>query len=313
MKTKKIPPGDIGSNYKIMKTTFCRVNTKDELRLDGLLFAPEGEARAAVLHIAGRAGNFYANGFLDAMVENYTNAGLALLSVNTRGHDHIADFRVGKTEKIVRMGQAFDIFEECVSDIATWVEFLKNKGFKKIILQGHSQGAAKLVYFLSKESWPEIAAMVLMSPADAPGLLRKYQPEAFAQNLVLAKEMIRSGRGEDLLPDKIRGWYYISAKTFVNEMSGKEADIFPIFDDGDFGKLENIKVPALAFYGENENTLIYSAQKDLEIIAPHLKNPRSKTFVINGADHTYLGKEEIAARMIVDWMENILFEICKRN
>jgi hypothetical protein len=58
------------------------------LRLDGLLFAPEGEARAAVLHIAGRAGNFYANGFLDAMVENYTNAGLALLSVNTRGHDH---------------------------------------------------------------------------------------------------------------------------------------------------------------------------------------------------------------------------------
>gem|GEM_PF-2751899 len=25
-----------------MKTTFCRVNTKDELRLDGLLINPEG-------------------------------------------------------------------------------------------------------------------------------------------------------------------------------------------------------------------------------------------------------------------------------
>jgi len=42
LKTKKIPPEDIGSNYKIMKTTFCRVNTKDELRLDGLLINPEG-------------------------------------------------------------------------------------------------------------------------------------------------------------------------------------------------------------------------------------------------------------------------------
>jgi len=42
LKTKKIPPEDIGSNYKIMKTTFCRVNTKDELRLDGLLINSEG-------------------------------------------------------------------------------------------------------------------------------------------------------------------------------------------------------------------------------------------------------------------------------
>ena len=124
-------------------------------------------------------GVVYANGFLDAMVENYTNAGLALLSVNTRGHDHIADFRIGKTEKIVRMGQAFEIFEECVLDIAAWVEFLKNKGYQKIVLQGHSQGAAKLVYFLSKESQPEIAAMVLMSPPDAPGLsCRKKQRSA---------------------------------------------------------------------------------------------------------------------------------------
>ncbi len=28
-----------------MRTEFCRVNTKDGLRLDGLLFEPEGEAR----------------------------------------------------------------------------------------------------------------------------------------------------------------------------------------------------------------------------------------------------------------------------
>lgn len=78
-----------------MKTTLCRVNTKDGLRLDGLLLAPEGEARAAVLHLPGRAGNFYANGFLDAMARIYTDCGFAFLSVNTRGHDHIADFRVG--------------------------------------------------------------------------------------------------------------------------------------------------------------------------------------------------------------------------
>ena len=289
-----------------MKTTFCRVNTKDELRLDGLLFEPEGEAKAAVLHIHGRAGNFYANGFLDAMAKNYTEAGLALLSVNTRGHDHIADFRIGKTKKIVRIGQAFEIFEECVLDIGAWVEFLKSRGYRKIILQGHSQGASKIVHYLSQNQIPEIASMVLMSPADPSGLLRKYAPEKFARDLALAKEMMASGKGEQLLPDKIRDWYYVSAKTFANEMGGKEPNIFPIFDNGDFGKLESINLPALVFYGQNEDTLVFGAQKDLEIIASHLKNPRSKTFIIENADHTYLDKKEFIARLIVDWVKGLL-------
>lgn len=289
-----------------MRTDFCRINTKDGLRLDGLLFAPEGEAKAAVLHLSGRAGNFYANGFLDAMARIYTDNGLALLSVNTRGHDHIADFRVGDTREIKRIGQAFEIFEECVLDIGAWVEFLKNRGYKKIVLQGHSQGAAKLVYFLGEAPCLEIAAMVLMSPADAPGLLRKYQPESFARNLARAKEMIADGRGEELLPEKIRDWYYISAKTYANEMGGGRTDIFPIFANGDFSRLENIKIPVLAFYGENEDILIYSAQKDLEIIAPHLKNKKSKTVIIEGADHTYFDKENEAAKLIAAWINVVL-------
>ncbi len=284
-----------------MKTEICRVNTKDELRLDGLLFAPEGEARAAVLHVHGRAGNFYANGFLDAMIENYTKAGIALLSVNTRGHDHIADFRIGKTKRIIRIGQAFEIFEDCALDIGAWVEFLENKGFKKIILQGHSQGASKIVYYLGQKPRPETAAVVLLSPADPAGILRKYSPDEFEQNLSLVKEMVARGEGDRLLPDKLRGWYYISAKTFANEMASQEADIFPIFDNGDFGNLEKINKPILAVYGEDEDTLIFDAKKDMAIIAPHLKNPKSTTIIINGADHTYLGKEEFIARAIVDW------------
>jgi len=289
-----------------MKTTLCRVNTKDGLRLDGLLFAPEGEARAAVLHLPGRAGNFYANGFLDAMARIYTDCGFAFLSVNTRGHDHIADFRVGDTLRIKRIGQAFEIFEECVFDINAWVDFLENKGYEKIILQGHSQGAAKLVYFLSEKPRARIAAMVLMSPADAPGLLRKYQPETFARNLTKAKEMIDQARGDELLPEKIRDWYYVSAKTYANEMGGGKADIFPIFDAGDFSKLESVNIPALAFYGENEDILVHSAQEDLKIIAAHLKNSKSKTLIIDGADHTYFKKEEIVAQTIADWINAII-------
>jgi len=59
LKSSRFGNGSWKFNKIKIKTNFCRANTKDGLRLDGLLFAPEGEARAAVLHISGRAGNFY--------------------------------------------------------------------------------------------------------------------------------------------------------------------------------------------------------------------------------------------------------------
>jgi len=44
----------------------------------------------------------------------------------------------------------------------------------------------------------------------------------------------------------------------------------------------------------------------LEIIKKHLVNPGSKTFVIEGAEHTYLGFYQQVSRLIVDWIKEIL-------
>jgi pimeloyl-ACP methyl ester carboxylesterase len=292
-----------------MKTTFCRVNTSDKLRLDGLLFELERKSKIGILHLPGRAGNFYANGFLDAMVQVYIDSGFGFLSVNTRGHDHIADFRIGQTEQLRRIGAAFDIFEECVLDIDAWLEFFRARGYEKIILQGHSQGGSRAVYFLNQKLQSDIVALVLASPADAAGLLKKYSKQFFENDLVKAQDMVVQGRGGELLPCKIRDFYYVSAKSFVDEFGhGSKANIFPIFENGDFAKLENIKVPVLAFYGGKEDICINSPKQDLETIARHLKNPKSKTFIIDDADHTYLGFENKVSRSIVDWINKLYGE-----
>jgi hypothetical protein len=44
----------------------------------------------------------------------------------------------------------------------------------------------------------------------------------------------------------------------------------------------------------------------LGIIAGHFKNPKSKTFIIDGANHTYLGYETKAAESIAGWIKEIL-------
>ncbi|MFZ3073549.1 MAG: alpha/beta fold hydrolase [Minisyncoccales bacterium] len=290
-----------------MKTIFCRTDTCDQLRMTGLLFEPEAGSKIGILHLHGRAGGFYANAFLDAMAEIYTAPGFGFLTVNLRGHDQIADFRIGNTDQIKRIGQAFDVFEECVFDIGAWLDFFRSRGYEKIILQGYSQGGGKAVYFLNEKPQTDVIALVLMSPADAAGLLKKYDPRNFEKDLALANDMVAQGRGNELLLRPIRGTYYVSANTFIDEFGDPtKANIFPIFENGGFGKLENIKIPTLALYGSKENLCINSPKQDLEIIAPHLKNPKSKTSVIKGADHTYHNREIQVASLIANWLKEIL-------
>ncbi|UMX48458.1 MAG: DUF1749 domain-containing protein [Candidatus Nealsonbacteria bacterium DGGOD1a] len=149
--------------------------------------------------------------------------------------------------------------------------------------------------------------MVLMSPADAAGLLKKFDPQNFEKDLAEAEAMVAQGRGNELLPRPIRGTYYISAKSFVDEF-GKDtkADIFPVFENGNFEKLERIKMPILAFYGSKENLCINSPKEDLAIVASHLKNQNSKTAIIDGADHTYHKCENQVAELIEAWLKEVL-------
>ncbi len=68
--------------------------TEDGLALEGLCCSPSVPAvagRTAFLHCHGFAGNFYANRFVDEIARVVTNRGHTFLSVNTRGHDSVAE------------------------------------------------------------------------------------------------------------------------------------------------------------------------------------------------------------------------------
>src|SRR4051794_29844677 len=133
-----------------MRTTFLRAQTSDNLLLQGLLYEPEGPARAAVLHVHGMAGNFYENRFLDVFADVYTRAGLALLTVNPRGHDTIADFPLAGGGSR-RVGSAYERFADCALDLEAWATVLRERGFGRIIVQGHSLGASKVVHYLTSQ------------------------------------------------------------------------------------------------------------------------------------------------------------------
>lgn len=292
-----------------MKTTFCRTKTVDNLRLDGLLFEPDKKSSTGVLHIHGMAGNFYENIFLDSMAEEYTKAGYAFLTVNTSGHDFIADLAVvGEKEQHKRAGQIFEKFEDCVSDIDAWLKFFKSKGYDKLILQGHSLGAVKIVYYFYKKPESGLSALIIASPPDMLGLARvEAEKKNFERDFAEAKKLVAEDRGKVFLSNIIWNWYYISAETYLNIVAdGAETDVFPILRAGDFKELESIKIPILAFYGGTDDAAVFSPKKDLEIIEKHLKNKKSKTLLVGTAPHSYFKHEKQVALAVVDWLKEIL-------
>lgn len=285
-----------------MKTTFVRVVTKDNLILQGLLYEPGMSSRKIIIHTHGMAGNFYENRFLDAMAQEYIKAGWAFLTVNNRGHDMMADFPLaGAKEKYKRIGNAWEKFTDCLIDIKAWIDFAQKVGYNDIILQGHSLGAVKVVYYLTKTKDKRVSKLLLASPPDMVRLTEKWKH--YKEMLDLAKRMVKK-KGKEILPKQLDEWYYISAQTYVDFAErGNPIDVFNIYAPKALSALSEINIPIFAFIGSKDWCTVIKVNKALEILKHKAKKcPRFATAVVEGAAHSYFGHEQEVAKLVVNWL-----------
>lgn len=286
-----------------MNTKFIRAVTEDKLILQGLLFEPDQPTEKIVLHIHGMAGNFYENKFLDFMAETFTQNGWAFLTVNTRGHDMIADFPVaGDKEEYKRIGNAFEDFTECILDIKTWMDFTEQQGFSNIVLQGHSLGSVKSVYYLAKTGDKRVQKLLLAAPPDMVTLTEEWPKHK--EMLELSKKWVEQGRERDLIPENVDDWYYLSARTYLQfSTRGGEIDVFNYSDPLSPSALSEITVPTLAYIGSDDWCMVVKPADGLEMLTQKAKNcPKFDTQIIEGTGHSYWKKEQEAAGIVVNWL-----------
>lgn len=283
---------------------FIRAATDDGLLLQALIHQPSQQSEEVVIHIHGMTGNFYDNRFLDAMAATFTVNGWAFLCPNTRGHDFIADIPiVGSEERYRRVGNSNEIFEECIMDIKAWVDVAESMGYKNIVLQGHSLGAVKVAYYMAQTKDMRVSGLVLASPPDMIGLAE--QEKDHDKKVSFARQMMAEGRNEELMPEKIWDWYYLSPQTFLNfSIRDNDIDIFNTYDrDKVSTSLESIAVPVLAFCGSEDDANIVPADEAMAIIKAKAKNHQSfETRVVNGAPHSYFSHEAEVAELILGWL-----------
>ena len=284
-----------------MNTKFLRLNTVDNLLLQGLLYSPEEKTEKVLLHIHGMGGNFYENIFVDSMAEGLTKAGYAFMSINTRGHDIVSFFPVvGSKEDYKRVGNAYEKFEECLIDIKPAIDYLA-ENFREIILCGHSLGSAKVAFYIAKTKDSRVQKLILMSPPDMVSL---FDDETRSGLLSEAQGLISENKGDQFLSKMIWDWYPLSAKTYI-DLSEKDnpVDIFNLYDKEKPSLLSEINIPVFAFMGETDDAVNIPQEEALEIIKNKAKNaPIFDIKIIEGTGHSYFNKGKEMTVEIIKWL-----------
>jgi pimeloyl-ACP methyl ester carboxylesterase len=259
-------------------------------------------SKKAILHVHGSCGNFYENMFLDNMARDYCNAGVTFLSMNTRGHDYIADLKIGKDDEYTWMtaGGYYDIFDDSLLDIQAGMDFLTNLGYTEIILQGHSLGAVKVCYAALEGLCRQI---ILMAPPDVIAIQKAHLGNRFDKVLLLALERKSSGKGMSLMPKNVYE-HRISANSYISLFNyGSMASVFQYSEESDLGSIyvSNDNIKCIALIGNNDEYLVVPIEKVDKWFRKCFTNIEIE--IIPDCGHSFQGCEQILVDRILGWIE----------
>lgn len=286
---------------------FVETITEDNLILQGLLVEPPKKTDTVILHIHGMSGNFWENGFIKTMIEDYPKNNLAFLTVETRGSE-LQRWFFSPEGDMKLIGNSYEIFEECIYDIGAWVTFLQSQGYKKIHLQGHSLGCSKIAYYQKMKGNSMIKSILLISPSDMMGLLvePKYKAE-YEKFYKEAKELVKKGKENELLSGIHWSFSRMSAKSFINfSFENDNLAIFNYYNpERGFKTLSEIKVPILTILGTKDDGIVTDAYESTDMLKKHAK--KSKEFngvVFDGAQHDFKGFEKNIVKEVLKFIKN---------
>ena len=194
----------------------------------------------------------------------------------------------------------YEIFEDCIYDIDLAIETAKEKGYKRIILLGHSYGCNKVIYYYYKKQ-PNILGVILASAPDMIGSHLSAQVDDYKELLKEAKENIGNNEPTKLLHKMIEDYMYMSSQTYYNWYNeNSELNNLPVISNPEhWEQLETIDVPILTFSGSKEAD--YYLHLDLlKEKAINCNNFEYK--IIENTGHTYKTKELEIGNLIFDWI-----------
>ncbi|MFL5732801.1 MAG: alpha/beta hydrolase, partial [Chloroflexia bacterium] len=167
------------------RAEFAYVEREDGLALEGAVMCPaDGDGKGvAVLWLHGNTSRFYDLAYI-RLGQEMAALGYTFISCNTHGHDVAAPVW-GPDGEATPGGAGWERFHEMPLDLAAWIEYAQEIRFERVVLAGHSYGAAKVVYYQAQKDDPRVVGVVLGSP----DLKYRAKPE----QVVMAERMETRG------------------------------------------------------------------------------------------------------------------------
>jgi len=194
---------------------------------------------------------------------------------------------------------------EEVRDLAAWMDFAEDRGFRKVVLVGHSAGWAAVRAYQAEKQDRRVVGLVLASGA-VRAETRPTDPELLAQ----ATRLVADGRGDDLLRLPNPSFpSFVSAATFLDiaKTAPELKDFFGVQTPDP--AVTRVRCPILAFFGTREPDIGTAA--DLELLESSVRRQSSgpsrvNTVMIQNADHMYAGEEAQVAETIAQWADSLV-------
>ncbi len=277
-------------------------HAEDKALLHGFLMRPK-YANTCLIWVHGMTGNFYRSSIPMALAKKLGNIGVAVFSINTRGHDLLSGTRFDSKKRDPKViGTSLENFEESVFDISGAINAMKEKGFKRFILSGGSTGCQKITYYQYKRKDPRVKGLVLLAPVDDYHSQKAELKKRFDKIVKMAKTLKSSRKSRVVLDDL----NYLGVYRFLSVADTRNVEARLFNYDGPMTEFSSIKVPIYASFGSKEEYEVKPVHECIEILS---KKTQSKSFsfsIIDGAAHSYRGFENNVASSIELWLLNIL-------
>lgn len=288
-------------------------DAEDGMKLVGILHTSENRNEdEVILSVHGMGSNCLKK--RDDVIANYvTEKEISYFTFNNRGNGLINSART-QGAKILQ-GTVFEDVTESYYDIVGAIKILKEKGYRKIYLQGHSLGSTKIVYTYNKliennekEILDSIKSVMLLSLVDLVDVMKimvKSNPEVDIVKLVL--EMEKKRKFDYIMETRVSFLPYVSVKTFLRYYRDNQDINFAQYQNKEFefDELNNIKTPLFMRWGNNKELISLPAKDIVNICNEKIYNNNKDINYIDGATHNYVGKEDILAREIYNFLSKI--------
>jgi pimeloyl-ACP methyl ester carboxylesterase len=275
------------------------VQADDGVPLDGA-FIP---AAAGSVPLGGFDAAFTVHGvggaFYEPFFRNFGNAlaanGIPTVRANNRGHNI-----VNKGDRKGHfMGAALEDITQSRLDIRAWLAFLEERGYRNVLLFGHSLGAVKTALYLANENDARVRAGILASPPrfNTELMLAGARGAEFGASLAAAQALVDAGRGEEFVNVKFPTPSYFGAHAFVAKYgAGDRHDVIAL--------VKKIRVPVLALTGERElKDVSFADHPDGFSMAASGKTDLEYVVVPDG-DHYYTEQQAFVTERLLQWVKN---------